>query len=107
MKLFNKRMWRTVIPSEPVSPSVWAEKYRRLSRRQSHRPGRWQHDNAPVLKGLMDILVDPRVEELSLVKAAQVGGSEAVRNVIGWLAHYDPDPVLIVLPDENTGKRII
>ena len=67
----------------------------------------WKHENAPVLRGLMDLCVDPRIEEVTVVKAAQIGGSEAIRNVIGYLAYHDPDPVLLVLPSEDIGRRIM
>jgi phage terminase large subunit GpA-like protein len=40
-------------------------------------------------------------------KAAQVGVSEAIRNIVGYMAHVEPDPVLLVLPDEKTGKRVM
>jgi phage terminase large subunit GpA-like protein len=48
-----------------------------------------------------------QVRKLYIRKAAQVGVSEAMRNVMGFMAHLEPDPVLLVLPDEKTGKRIM
>lgn len=94
-------------PPEDLKPSEWSPKYRVLSRRQSSRPGRWRNENAPALVGVMDLAVRKSVKEIWVKKAAQVGASEAIRNVIGCIAHLHPDPMLIVLPDEKTGKKIV
>jgi phage terminase large subunit GpA-like protein len=98
-----RRCWQT---PEPLRPSQWAERYRVLSRRQSSRPGRWSNEAAPPLSGIMDLALHPRVRKLTIVKAAQVGVSEAIRNVIGYLADREPDPVLINLPNEQHGRGI-
>lgn len=47
------------------------------------------------------------VRKLHIRKAAQVGVSEAVRNIVGFMAHLEPDPVLLVLPDEKSGRRVM
>lgn len=96
--------WR---PVERLSPAGWAERHRVLSRMQSARPGPWRGDNAPYLAGILDRCAAREVEELTIVKAAQVGVSEALRSVIGFYAHQEPDPILLVLPDEQTGRKIV
>ncbi len=100
----ERAAWR---PAERLAPSLWAERHRVLSRMQSARPGKWRNSHAPYLAGLMDLCVRRDVEELTIVKAAQVGVSEAIRNVIGYYAHQEPDPVLLVLPDEQSGRKIV
>ena len=76
------RAWR---PAARLCPSAWAERHRVLTRRQSARPGKWRNDNAPYLAGLMDLCTRREVEEITVVKAAQVGVSEAIRNVIAFV----------------------
>ncbi|GMU83739.1 MAG: hypothetical protein AMXMBFR47_36090 [Planctomycetota bacterium] len=78
-----------------------------LTRMQSARPGPWRNDHAPYLAGLMDLCANRAVEELTIVKAAQIGVSETLRNVVGYYAHQEPDPVLLVLPDEQSGRKIV
>lgn len=73
----------------------------------SARPGKWKNSIAPYLAGIMDAATDPTIEELVIRKAAQLGMSEAMRNLVGYFAHTDPDPVMLVLPDEHTGRKII
>src|SRR5215470_17887647 len=94
-------------PAERLSPSAWAEKHRVLPRGQSARPGPWRNANAPYLAGLMDLCCNRDIEEITIVKAAQIGVSEALRNVIGYYAHQEPDPILLVLPDEQSGRKIV
>lgn len=100
----ERRAWQ---PLERMRPSEWAAAHRYLSRAQSARPGPWNNAEAPYLVGLMDLCIGQGVRELNVMKAAQIGASEALRNVIGYLAHREPDPVLLVLPDENTGRKIM
>jgi phage terminase large subunit GpA-like protein len=92
-------------PAERLSPSTRAEQHRVLSRTQSARLGRWSNAQAPYLTGLMDLCARRDIEEITIVKAAQIGVSEAIRNVIGYYAHQEPDPILLVLPDERTGRK--
>lgn len=100
----ERRAWR---PPERLSPSQWATRHRVLSRAQSSRPGKWNNRNAPYLVGVMDLAEDRHVTEIALKFAAQIGKSEAIRNVIAWVAHNDPDPVLLVLPDQDTAERMM
>lgn len=100
----EKRAWRW---PESIDPSGWAERYRELSRRQTARPGPWRNSTATYLVGIMDLAIDPTIEEITVMKAAQVGASEAIRNVIGYYADQEPDPVLLVLPDEQVGRKIM
>lgn len=92
---------------EQLRPSQWAEKYRVLSRRQSSRPGPWRNENAPPLAVVMDLCVRRTIRELWIKKAGQVGVSEAFRNVIAYWAVNEPDPLLLVLPNEKDGRKIV
>ena len=94
-------------PLARLTPSEWAEQHRILTREQSARPGPLRHANAPYLVGICNLCAMSGVEEIWIEKAAQVGVSEAIRNVIGWWAECEPDPVLLVLPDEKKGREVI
>ena len=96
--------WR---PPERLLPSQWAERYRRLSRSQSSRFGQWSNANAPYGVGIMDLAIRfPRIRKLAIKKAAQMGVSEFVRCLLGYFASEEPDPCLLILPDEKSGKNI-
>lgn len=91
---------------EGLRPSEWATRYRRLSPSQSFAPGPMRHEQAPYLVGVMDVLALDAVQELWFEKAAQIGGSEALRTWMAWALDQYPGPMLLVLPDEAKGRKI-
>ena len=99
-----RRAWR---PPDRISPSQWAERYRSLPRGQTQRPGPWRNANAPYLAWIMDVCAVPGVAQLNVLKAAQIGVSEAIRNAIGFFAHQDPDPLGVTLPNRDKGRKIV
>jgi len=92
---------------EKLKPSEWAERYRELGPGQSNIPGPWRNDVAPYLRGIMDLAVAPGVVQLNIQKAGQMGVSEALRNLMGYWAHMDPDPIGLTLPDRVKGRAIV
>lgn len=46
----------------------------------------------------MDAFTDPDIEEIIFVKPTQVGGTEALNNIVGYIIAQDPSPALIVYP---------
>ena len=96
--------WR--MPPE-MRPSQWAERYRSLPHGQSPLPGPWENENAPYSRGIMDLAAAPGVAQLNVCKAAQIGVSEAMRNLLGYWAHLDPEPMGLTLPDEGKGRKIV
>lgn len=105
--IFTDRERKALRRGVRLRPSAWAESFRLLSRVESSRPGPWRNANAPYLRGIMDLCQRPGVTELVIIKCAQAGVSEAIRNVIGSFAHQEPDPCLLVLPDEQTGRKVV
>lgn len=68
----------------------------------------WRNSNSPYAVGIMDLPFRQRqIRKMWLMKAAQVAGSEALRNIFGCVAHQEPDPALLQLPDENAAKKIM
>lgn len=85
-------------PPERLTVSEWADKYRVLDSKTSAEPGQWSTDRTPYLRGIMDAFTDPRVEEIIFAKPTQVGGTECMNNMFGYVIAQDPSPVLIVYP---------
>lgn len=90
---------------EPILPSQWVERHRRIRRGQLKGP--WRNDNAPMLRGIMDIASRPGVVQVNVRKAGQMGGSEVLRTLIGFWAHVDPDPMGLTLPNRDKGRGIV
>lgn len=78
-----------------LSVSEWADRERVLPDTAAE-PGRWRTSRAPYLRGIMDACSDPRIERVAVMKAAQVGYSEAILNVLGYFIDQDPAPILLV-----------
>ena len=54
----------------------------------------------------MDAFTDPFVEEITVIAASQVGKTEAMFNMLGFIIDQDPGPTLVVLPRENDAKSV-
>jgi phage terminase large subunit GpA-like protein len=87
--------------------SEWAAENRVLGDKDSAEPGPWSNARAPYLAGIMNALGDPEITDVVIMKAAQVGLSEAVRNAVGYWIDQDPGPLLWVMPDESSAKEIL
>jgi len=100
----ERAAWR---PPEPLTPAEWAERHRVLSRSESDKDGPWRNAAAPYLIALMNLPSRPGVAQLNCRKAAQIGLSEAMRNLMGYWAEREPDPGGLTLPNERKGREIV
>ncbi len=90
-----------------LTPSTWAETHRVLPPSMSAEPGPWRNARTPYLMGVMDAVAHPSTEMIVVQKAAQVGFSEAFRNVFGWMVMQAPGPMLLVLPSEQSARDVV
>ena len=88
---------------EKLTVSEWAEKYRILDE-TSNFSGKWSNDITPYLIGIMDAFNDPYIQEINFCKPTQVGGTEAMLNMLGWIITQNPSPTMIVYPDDDLAK---
>jgi len=98
-----KSAHRILRKHKKIPVSQWAEKYRYVT--MSVLPGRWKNDVTPYLAGIMDASFFPSVQKTILCKAPQVGGTEAILTCIGYAIDRDPGSVLMIYPDELTGRE--
>lgn len=93
-------------PPEQITVSEWAEKYRMLDSKSSAIPGPWSNDITPYLVGVMDEFNNYETQKIIFVKPTQVGGTEALQNMIGYIVMQDPAPTMIVYPTETLAKSV-
>jgi len=100
------RAWRAGLAPEPrLTVSEWADRHRVLPP-TSAEPGRWRTDRVPYLRGIMDCLsTGSGVERVVFMKGAQIGGTEAGLNWLGYIAHHAPGLVLLVMPSLDMVRR--
>jgi phage terminase large subunit GpA-like protein len=86
------------VPPPELTVSEWADQFARLPRESSAQPGQWITATAEYQRGFMDCVNDPKIERIVVVWAAQTGKSAGLLNVIGYFAHQDPSPILMLQP---------
>ena len=87
------RLWA---PPKRMTLSEWADTYAVLSAESSAEMGRWR--TLPYQKGIMDAFTDPTVERITCMKSARVGWTKCLNHAIGYFAHQDPCPIMLVQP---------
>lgn len=92
-------------PPEKLTVSEWADKKRRLSPESSAEVGPWRTSRTPYLKEPMDAFNDPKVRHIVLVSSSQVGKSEAINNMLGYIIDQDPGSILFVHPTTIDAKE--
>jgi len=92
------RTFAALAPPKELTVSQWADRERRLSSEASAEPGQWDTSRAEYLRGLMDSMNDPAVTRVVCIKGSQVGYTECVNNILGYLIAEDPGPVLVIQP---------
>ena len=97
---------RYLKPPEKLTVSEWAEKYRLLDSKTSAMPGLWRNRKTPYLVGVMDEILNYESEEVIFCKCTQIGGSEAMLNMIGYIIQQDPSPTLVVYPTDKLAESI-
>jgi phage terminase large subunit GpA-like protein len=90
-------------PDSVVSVSEWADANRILSQTASSEPGKFRTSRTPYLKDIMDALSP--YERVVFMKGAQIGGTEAGNNWVGYIIDQAPGPMLVVQPTVEMGKR--
>ena len=105
LKKYQYDALQTLLPPENITVSEWSEKYRVLDR-GSATPGPWRNSMTPYLKEIMDEINNYESEEIVFCKPTQVGGTEALLNMLGWVISYDMSPTMLVYPSDTLAKRV-
>lgn len=93
-------------PDSVISVSEWADTNRVLSQTSSAEPGKFRTSRTPYLKDIMDALSPSSpYEKVVFMKGAQIGGTEAGNNWVGFVIDQAPGPMLVVQPTVEMGKR--
>ena len=93
-----KKCLKVLKPPQKLKVSEWAERYRVLDSKTSAAPGMWKNSTTPYLQGVMDAFCESEIETIVFCKPTQVGGTESLNNMIGYVISQDPAPALIVYP---------
>lgn len=90
---------RAIRPDVRERPSQWSENNRILDKVSSNEAGRWSNERTPYLIDIMDAAGEENpCEKVVFIKGAQVGGTEAINNMLGAAIDQRPCPMMMVLP---------
>ena len=103
---YQKEALKFLKPPEDITVSEWADKYRILDAKTSAMPGPWRTEQTPYLKGIMDEFNNYETEEIVYIKPTQVGGTECLQNMAGYIIQQDPAPAMIVYPTDKLAESI-
>ncbi len=103
--LFRRTLRKCLAVQEEMTVSQWAEKYRILDE-SSNLSGKWSNTVTPYLVGIMDAFNDPHIREIYLCKGTQLGGTEVLINMLGYIICEEPGPTMIVYPSDDLAKDI-
>lgn len=99
--IFYLTTTKTISPPEDLTISQWAEKYIILAS-PSEEKGPLRNIRTPYLVPIMDACLDPYVEHVVFCKSAQIAGTQAMLNIIGYYSHRESCPIMLILADEDT-----
>ncbi|MCC3862633.1 phage terminase large subunit family protein [Emcibacteraceae bacterium Y4] len=102
-----EQAWLGGLEPDPfLTISEWSDRYRYLSPKSAAEPGRWRTERTPYLREIMDMLSSHEpVQRVIFMKGAQIGGTEAGNNWIGYVIHMAPGPMMAVAPTVEMAKR--
>ncbi|MCK9386144.1 MAG: phage terminase large subunit family protein [Nevskia sp.] len=94
-----ERLALAVKPRDRLTVSQWADKYRKLSSKDSGEIGNFRTSRHPMMREIMDSLSDfSPVREVTLVFPSQFGKTLITTNWIGYTMHHAPAPMLGLMP---------
>lgn len=104
---YIKKSLELLKPPEELTVSEWAGKYRFLDERSSSMPGKWKNEMTPYLVGIMDEFNNYQTEKIVFCKCTQLGGTEALNNMICFSVAQDPAPMMIVYPTSELADSVV
>lgn len=95
---------RTFKPRTRLNTHEWAAKNVRLDQRFTARPGFYDVNFTPYMRGPHEWFSDPYVQELTFCKSRQVGGTTFLGNCMMYAVGEDPGPCLYVTSTRDNAQ---
>ena len=93
---------RVFAAPERVDAAEWAVRHRRVVGGATDGP--WDFSRTPYLRGVCLAYSDDAVRWVSVMKAEQVGGTEAMINCLMWGVDQKPGSTLWIYPNEHVAR---
>lgn len=94
-----EHLGRCVVPRAALTVTQWADRHRIVTTKQGGIAGPYRSSLTPYMAEIMDCLsAHSRVEEVVVMKPAQIGLTEAIVNWIGYVIAHAPAPMMVIMP---------
>lgn len=97
-RAFELTVRKILKPMEKITLSEWSERFRVVPAGTSHYSGKWKNEMTPHLVEPMNAVTDPDVHTVVLCGPAQAAKTAFVENAIGYFMHWEPSPIILVMP---------
>ncbi|HPS93730.1 MAG TPA: phage terminase large subunit family protein [Deltaproteobacteria bacterium] len=87
-------------PPEDLDVSEWANRNIVLLPESSREPGPYRWQRTPYAKGILDIYRRPSVRHMVLKTSTQVGKTQILYDILGYIIDQDPYPTMLMYPSD-------
>lgn len=101
------RAWKHWRAPAQMTAREWADEYLYLSPDAgSARPGKYRSSVTPWLWAIQEVIDDPTVNEVVVMKSSQIGYTiGVVMAYVGKRIHLDPCPIVVMFPTGDDGRN--
>lgn len=101
-----RAQWRAgMAPTPRLSVAAWADQYRKLPKGFGAFSGQWETAKFEISRGPMLAVTEPGVHLITIMCCTQLMKTEFILNLVGYLTHLDPSPVLILQPKDDAAEQ--
>ena len=93
-------------PPPRLMVDEWADQYRVLQAGTSRQPGPWRTATTPYLREVMQAYNTPEIRHIVLCFGTQLGKTETLYNILGYIIDLEPYSTLLIYPREPDAKTI-
>ena len=106
-EVYQKAFREGLKPDADLTVSEWSDEHRMLSSKSSAEAGLWRTERTPYLREIMDAMsANNTIQKVIFMAGAQLGKTECINNVVGYLIAHAPGPALFVQPTIEMCKRL-
>jgi phage terminase large subunit GpA-like protein len=92
-------------PPPRISVPEWADRVRVLAKEAGSTSGKYRTGRVEIARGPMLAATEPGVRKISAMVATQLLKTTLIENLVGFHAHLDPCPILIVQPKDSAATQ--
>jgi len=93
-------------PSSDLTVSEWGAKYRVMTQYDSPAAGQlFDNNRVPYTVGIMDSFSQQSVRMIVFKAGTQIGKTNMMMNMLGWVASEKPGPTMLALPTKESVDR--